>query len=105
MTIEANVPRQAATHRLTFENHHQSRIGVYLVNGLVPRDPSIQIAGQERSEDQSFYRLHYADKRMSVGTPSFTSWLEQLRWFDGVLLVLTIALGVLGRCRAAIFRR
>ena len=45
--------------KLVFENHHQSRIAAYLVNSLVPRDRNIQIVGQSRNENQSFYQLNY----------------------------------------------
>ena len=60
LKLEADVPGTAAYRRLTFENHHQSRIGSYLVNGLVPRDADIRFATQQRNYDQSFYqaRLH-----------------------------------------------
>ena len=61
LQLEADVPGAAARRRLTFENHHQSRIGSYLVNGLVPRDPDIQLGAQHRNHDQSFYRLDYVD--------------------------------------------
>ena len=57
--FEADVPRNGRNRRLTFENHHQSRIGVYLVNCLVSADPNIQLGTQHRNESQSFYQLDY----------------------------------------------
>ena len=52
-------PGNAATRRLTFENRHQKAIAVYLVNCLVPRDPGIRIAAQDRNVDQSRYQLDF----------------------------------------------
>jgi hypothetical protein len=45
--------------RIVFENHHHNEISAYLVNCLVPRDPSIRILTQNRNESQSFYQLDY----------------------------------------------
>jgi hypothetical protein len=55
----ADLPRGGANRRLVFENHHQSRISAYLVNCLASRDKNIQIAAQNRNENQSFYQLNY----------------------------------------------
>ncbi len=49
-----------ATHKLTFENRHESAIAVYLVNALLPRDPGVRILGQGRNYDQSVYHLGFA---------------------------------------------
>ena len=57
--FEADVPNPGRNRKLTFENHHQSRIGVYLVNCLISRDPDIQLGTQHRNESQSFYQLDY----------------------------------------------
>lgn len=59
-TFEADMPASGSSHRLTFESHEDSDIAVYLVNCLMPRDPDIRIVGQERSADQSVYRLDFA---------------------------------------------
>lgn len=58
--FEADMPPGGSSHRLTFENHEDSDIAVYLVNCLMPRDPDIRIIGQERSYDQSVYTLDFA---------------------------------------------
>ncbi len=50
----------AATHRLTFANHHQSAVAVYLVNCLVPRDVGIHVVAQDRSYDQARYQLDFS---------------------------------------------
>jgi hypothetical protein len=70
--FSADLPRSTASdRRLIFENRHQRRIAAYLVNCLVPRDKTIQIAAQIRSENQSFYQLDYlqAGGRSGVGVP------------------------------------
>ena len=59
LDLSADVPRGSGRRRLLLENRHQSRISVYLVNCLVPRDPAIRVTGQRRSFQQSFYRLDY----------------------------------------------
>lgn len=61
LTFDANLPAgSAATHRLTFENHHQSAVAVYLVNCLLPRDPGIHVVAQDRSYDQARYQLDFS---------------------------------------------
>ena len=60
LTFEADLPPGgAATRRLTFENHHERAIAVYLVNCLVPRDPGIHVVAQDRSYDQACYQLDF----------------------------------------------
>jgi HupE / UreJ protein len=48
-------------HQLTFRNHHQSGISVYLVNSLVPQDRHLQLEGQSRNPNQSFYQVTFAE--------------------------------------------
>lgn len=57
--FSADVPRGATDRRLVFENHHQSEIAAYLVNCLVPEDPTIRVVAQHRNEQQSLYELNY----------------------------------------------
>jgi hypothetical protein len=59
LEFNADVPHSGRNRRLVFENHHQSRIAVYLVNCLVPRDPDIQVTAQRRNYQQSHYELDY----------------------------------------------
>lgn len=65
LRFEGTLPTDGSNHNLTFENHHLSAIAVYLVNTLLPRDPGIRILKQDRSYDQSAYRLDVA-----LGAPS-----------------------------------
>lgn len=60
LEFDADLPPGGPNRTLIFENHHQSRIGAYLVNCLVPNDPAIQIRAQHRNYQQSFYQLDYA---------------------------------------------
>jgi hypothetical protein len=74
LRFEADTPATAGERRLTFVNQHQRAIGVYLVNALVARDPDIQLGQEQRSDDQSFYQLEYADTALAAGMPPFPSW-------------------------------
>ena len=57
--FDAALPDGGPNRKLTFENHHQSRIAAYQVNSLVPRDPGIRIVAQNRNYSQSLYELDY----------------------------------------------
>lgn len=59
LTLRADLPAGGPDRRLTLEQRHQHARTVYLVNALVPRDPTIRIVGQQRSADQSRYRLDF----------------------------------------------
>lgn len=73
----ASLPAGGGQRKLVFENHHRSGIAVYLVNCLVPQDKDIQIAAQNRNENQSFYRLDFvqgnAETKHSL-MPSFSGF-------------------------------
>lgn len=97
LRLEADVPGRASKRRLTFENHHQRRIGAYLVNGLVSRDPDIQLAAQQRNHDQSVYQLDYTDASAPGGMLSFASWSGPWGWMDCVLMALVVGLALLRR--------
>jgi hypothetical protein len=61
--FSADLPRSNnASRTLTFENHHQSPISVYLANCLVPRDKDIRIVAQRRNPSQSFYKIDYSQE-------------------------------------------
>jgi hypothetical protein len=59
LAFDAAVQRRGGDRRLVFENRHQRAMAEYLVNGLVPRDADIRLGAQQRSFDQSVYRLEY----------------------------------------------
>lgn len=74
LEIYVDLPRKGPNRRLAFENFHDSRIGAYLVNCLVPRDPDIRITGQNRNYTQSFYQLDFVDTSVRSTRMSF-GWL------------------------------
>jgi len=56
----APIPRLTeGAHTLVLTNVHLTGISVYLVNALVPKDPSINIIKQVRDESQKRYRLEF----------------------------------------------
>jgi hypothetical protein len=71
IAFSADLPVVHGEHQLTFENHHQSGISVYLVNSLVPRDKDLQLEAQSRSQNQSFYQVTLAEVG-STSSQSFT---------------------------------
>jgi HupE / UreJ protein len=81
--FSADLPAHAANHHLVFENRHQSAISVYLVNTLVPSDKNIQITAQSRNENQSIYRLDFAQSDRGVAQrismPGFSGFAAAFR--------------------------
>ena len=73
LEITADPPRGYGHRKLVVENHHLNRIAVYLVNCLVPRDPDIRIAIQDRNYEQSFYELDYDQAGVRPAPLSFSS--------------------------------
>jgi hypothetical protein len=63
LAFTAQLPAGGVNRRLVFENHHQPRMAVYLVNSLVPTDRNIQIAAQSRNQNQSVYALDFTQAR------------------------------------------
>ena len=54
--LSAPIPRKPGRHEVEYRNGHLSEIAKRLVNTKVP-PPSMSIDSQDRSPDQSFYRL------------------------------------------------
>ena len=60
--IKATAPvgrLSAGKHSLSLSNTHLPAISVYLVNALVPKDPTIKITNQIRDELQRNYHLEF----------------------------------------------
>lgn len=93
----ADVHSGGPDRRLIFENRHQSRIGAYLVNGLLPRDPDIRIRAQNRDYTQSFYQLDYSDATAPASVSPWTSWPGPWGWLAGAAVGLVAALALLTR--------
>ena len=71
LSFSADLPALHGEHQLTFENHHQSGISVYLVNSLVPRNESLHLEAQSRNQNQSFYQVTLANAG-SIAPQGFT---------------------------------
>ena len=97
--FEAVVPRGGTDRRLAFENHHLSRIAVYLVNGLVSRDPAIRMKGQSRNYEQSSYRLEYAQAGVAAGRPALAWWPSALGWVGALAMVLVVLASIASAIR------
>jgi hypothetical protein len=92
--FSANLPRGGPNRRLILENHHQSQISAYLVNCLVPSDRNIEIVGQNRNEQQSFYQLDYVQAG-ALSDPSTLKWRTRVRsWMGAVGFVSLFRLGM-----------
>lgn len=100
LDFTAEVPRGGHNRKLIFENHHQSRIAVYLVNCLVPRDPDIQVTGQNRNYRQSRYELDYTQAYVLSGQQSAIGQRGLRAWAGLVLLLLSAPFAWLWRQRA-----
>jgi len=88
--FQADLPGGGPARQLVFENRHESRLGAYLVNCLVPQDPGIRIVSQNRNYSQSVYRLDYVQTGMRSAAPPW-------EWSDGRLLPAGVALLLLAR--------
>ncbi|TBU77962.1 hypothetical protein DNK06_14180 [Pseudomonas daroniae] len=64
--LRAELSSSDGDYRLTLEQRHPSARVVYLVNALMPSDPAVHIRGQQRSSDQSSYRLDFTVGGASV---------------------------------------
>jgi hypothetical protein len=62
----ADLPRGGPGRKLVFENRHQNKISVYLVNVLVSRDPEITIVSQNRNYTQSRYELDFQQGKVTA---------------------------------------
>ena len=88
LAFEAEVPSGGGNRRLAFENHHQRAMAEYLVNGLVPRDPDIRLGAQQRSFDQSVYRLDYAQAGIAPQPASIPRSTGVFGWVAALALLV-----------------
>ena len=100
LDFTADAPRGDHNRKLIFENHHQPRIAVYLVNCLVPRDPNIQVTGQKRNYLQSRYELDYTQAYALAGQQPAVGRRGRMAWAGAVLLLLSAQFAWLWRLRA-----
>jgi hypothetical protein len=92
----ADLPSGGPNRKLTFENHHQTRIAAYQVNCLVSRDPDLRILQQKRNYSQSSYELDYVQRG-----PTSLARLSGVQEPIGMIALLLLAcLALLWRHRA-----
>jgi len=77
LAFDATLPVGGGNRRIVFENTHHARIAAYLVNALVPKDPTIRIAAQRRNFLQSSYELDFVQ---AAAGARFVSAGSLLRW-------------------------
>ena len=87
--FDAPLPAGGATRRLNFENRHERPIAAYMVNSLVPTDTGVRLGRQERSQDQSAYRIEF-----TLAAPKTATWRAMRFWLalDGIALVFAAAM-------------
>src|SRR5579872_497630 len=100
--FQADLPVGGSRRRLVFENRHQSRLGAYLVNCLVPDDPGIRIAAQNRNYTQSVYQVDYVQTGAGSGGIFPTWWSGDRIWLAAVALLLFARLAFLWRQRSRV---
>ncbi len=73
----AALPPGETRRSLILSNHHQRPSSVYLMNVLVPEDPSLRVLAQKRNESQSVYQLDYQQTAIaSTSREVFHAWLN-----------------------------
>lgn len=77
----ADLPVGAAQRTLVIENHHEPKMSVYLMNCLVPQDRNIRLIAQNRNQNQSYYRVDFAQ---SGASPWRSQLVSALAPFAGV---------------------
>jgi hypothetical protein len=98
--FKADLPPGGPSRRLVFENRHQSKVGAYLVNCLVSRDPDIRIVAQDRNYSQSLYQLDYVQTGTRSGVLSWAWWSGNPVWLGVVSLLLFARFAFLWRQRS-----
>ena len=63
----ADLTGPGVAHALVLENKHQRALSTYLVNSLVPEDPAIRIASQDRNYEQSRYEVDFSRSDPGAG--------------------------------------
>lgn len=74
LAFSADLSSGRGAHKLTFENHHQSSLSVYLVNSLIPQDRAVQLGAQDRNRTQSFYQIQFSLAGAAKNRAQGLSW-------------------------------
>jgi HupE / UreJ protein len=88
------LPPGGSERTIILQNHHQNQISAYLVNCLVPGDPSIKVLAQNRNETQSFYQLKYSQPATVSAQPSVKAASSVDGWRDAVGFASIFRLGM-----------
>src|SRR5262249_7874649 len=75
-------PITYGVHRLYYRNTHQSEMGAYLVNVLMPEDKGIQVERQNRDYEQHELTVEYKVTTFSVWT--------SLWWLAGGVATISV---------------
>ncbi len=71
MSLGAPVGGRGGVRHLVLENRHATAISLYLANCLVPKDRTVRIIAQDRTYDQSLFRVDYEQR--SAGAAAATT--------------------------------
>jgi hypothetical protein len=83
----ANVPTATSgRHKLALTNSHHPESSVYLVNALVPTDPSIRILAQNRTIDQHSLTIDY-----EIQSPAIAARVSWIVAAAGLLIGTVVA--------------
>ncbi len=86
------LPPGGLDRALILENRHLASASVYLMNAVIPKDPSIRLTAQKRSESQSSYELDYRQSSV-VGAASRSQSGSFRSWLSGVPFASLFRLG------------
>ncbi|MXV15817.1 HupE/UreJ family protein [Hufsiella ginkgonis] len=84
INYEGDIDQQKPSHTFILKNRHYPSIAVYLVNCLLPADPSVHVTSQTRNTNQSIYQLDF-----TTGPISLASTADQLKSEDHQAVVKT----------------
>ena len=79
-------------HQLSFRNDHLPKLGVYLVNALVPATSEIKISGQERDPLQREMRLSFYVTPQVIPQVTPADIHRSWPWTGVLILCLCVAL-------------
>jgi hypothetical protein len=85
IALEGDLPQGGEHRALVFDNRHRSPIAAYLVNGVVPDDPRIHIASQQRNYTQSDYEMTFDDQPAGTRAVPIGTLLRWLILFAAVV--------------------
>lgn len=88
-----HLPDGGPDRSFVLTNHHLSRMSVYLMNAIVPKDRHTRILAQKRNEQQSVYELDFQQGNPSAAA-SLTRWDRIRVWLNGLTALSLFYLGM-----------